>query len=101
MKVYGKLEALNFMRKTLVAAILSVGLLGGTVFPVFAATSQNQTKKRRNSHNNSRRRRARNVGIGAAGGAAAGAILGRGTGAAAGAAIGGTAGAVTPTRRRR
>ena len=88
----------KFMRKQLVAAILSVGLLAGTAVPVIAATSQSQKKKRRTS--SSRRRRARNVGIGAAGGAATGAILGRGRGAAAGATIGGTAGALTPTRRR-
>jgi outer membrane lipoprotein SlyB len=48
-----------------------------------------------------RNRRARNTAIGAAGGAAAGAIIGRGRGAGAGAVIGGTAGALTPTRRRR
>jgi hypothetical protein len=51
--------------------------------------------------NSSRRRRARILGIGAAAGGAAGAILGRGSSAAAGTVIGGIAGALTPTRRRR
>jgi hypothetical protein len=88
------------MRNTLLAALLSAGLLAGTAIPVMAATSQSQTHKRKIVAMVQRRRRARNVGIGAAGGAAAGAILGRGR-ALLGAVIGGTAGALTPTRRQR
>ena len=56
------------MRKTLVVAILSAGLLAETAVPVFAATSQSQTNKRRSQRrgrSKARRRRARNVGIGA------------------------------------
>ena len=85
------------MIKSLCAAILSMGLMAGTVTPVIAATKHHNHQRSRNSGRN---RRARNVGIGAAGGAAAGAIIGRGRGAGAGAVIGGTAGALTPTRRR-
>jgi hypothetical protein len=55
-------------------------VVGRSAIPVIATSSQSQTKKRRNSRSSSRRRRARNVGIGAAGGAAGGAILGRGRG---------------------
>ena len=88
------------MRKSLCAAILSVGLLAETAIPVIAATSKNQTQAKKTNRSSGRRRRARNVGIGTAGGAAAGAIVGRGRGAAAGAVVGGTAGALTPTRRR-
>jgi hypothetical protein len=91
------------MMKRLLTAILCAGLLAETAVPVIAATSRNQQTKRHRSSRNRRsgsRRRARNVGIGAAGGAAAGALIGGGRGAGAGALIGGTAGAVTPTRRR-
>jgi len=87
------------MRKSFFAAILSVGLLAETAVPVIIAATTTQAKK--NNRSSGRRRRARNVGVGAAGGAAAGAIIGRGRGAGAGAVIGGTAGALTPTRRRR
>ena len=90
-----------FMRKSLCAAVIGMGLLAETAVPVIAATTHHKSTKNRNStRNRSGRRRARNVGVGAAGGAAAGAIVGRGRGAGAGAVIGGTAGALTPTRRR-
>jgi hypothetical protein len=89
------------MRKSLCAAVLSLGLLAETAVPVIAATYKNQTHSKKNNRSSSRRRRARNVGIGAAGGAAAGAIIGRGRGAGAGAVVGGTAGALRPTTRRR
>jgi photosystem II stability/assembly factor-like uncharacterized protein len=87
------------MRRTLVAVILPVGLVVGTAVPVFATTSQSQTKKRRHNRNNSSYGRARNVGNGAAGGAAAGVILGHGTGAAAGAANWRDCRCASPTRR--
>ena len=88
------------MRKSLCAAVLSLGLLTEIAMPIIAATSKNRTSSKNNNRSSGRRRRARNVGVGAAGGAAAGAIIGRGRGAGAGAVIGGTAGALTPTRRR-
>ena len=90
------------MMKRFLTAILCAGLLAETAVPVIAATSRHHQTRRHRSHRNRRsgRRRARNVGIGAAGGAAAGALIGGGRGAGAGALIGGTAGAVTPTRRR-
>lgn len=90
------------MRKSILAAVLCAGLFAETTAPLIAATYYRSGKNHRNrSRRSGRNRRARNVGIGAAGGAAAGAIIGRGRGAGAGAVIGGTAGALTPTRRRR
>src|SRR5215469_1572951 len=95
-----------FMRKSILAVLISAGLLAEGVVPVVNAATTSKTKKSakttRSSRNRSRgRRRLRNTAIGAAGGAAGGAILGGGRGAGAGAAIGGTAGALTPTRRSR
>jgi hypothetical protein len=88
------------MKKTVLAALISAGLLAEVVVPA-AMAATTKVVKTRTSRNRRGRRRARNVAIGAGGGAAAGAILGRGRGAGAGALIGGTAGALTPTRRRR
>jgi len=85
------------MRKSILAAVLCAGLFAETTLPLVAATYYRSGKHHRRSGRN---RRAGNVGVGAAGGAAAGAIIGRGRGAGAGAVIGGTAGALTPTRRR-
>ena len=81
------------MKKSILAAVLCAGLLAETTVPLMAAQYYRSRRSRRG-------RRARNVGIGAGGGAAAGAILGGGRGAGAGAVIGGAAGALTPTRRR-
>ncbi|HLH15773.1 MAG TPA: hypothetical protein VKX45_01060 [Bryobacteraceae bacterium] len=84
------------MRRSIVIALVSVGLLGEVVAPAIAGTKVVVHKYRRSR----RGRRARNAAIGAAGGAAGGAILGRGRGAGAGAVLGGTAGALVPRRRR-
>lgn len=87
------------MGKSILAALISAGLLAEGAVPVAnAATTPQSTKSTNNRSSGSRR--ARNTAIGAAGGAAGGAILGRGRGAAAGAVVGGAAGAVVPTRRR-
>jgi len=68
------------MKNSLLAAVLSAGLLAETAVPIIAATSMHKTQRRsrRSNRRSGRRRRARNVGIGAAGGTAAGAIVGRG-----------------------
>src|SRR6266852_1272843 len=75
------------MRKQFLAAILSIGLLFGTVQPVFAVryyrTQQQYVKHKRHT------KTAKRVGIGAAGGAAIGALAA----GAKGAGIGGIAGA--------
>jgi hypothetical protein len=92
-----------FMKKSLLV-LLCAGLLSEIALPPLVAqssTKHSSTRYSRSSRRSRRGRRARNTAIGAAGGAAAGAILGRGRGAGAGAVIGGTAGALTPTRRRR
>jgi hypothetical protein len=88
--------------KKLLLVLLCAGFLSEMALPPLdaAQSSKRYTSSSRRSSRSRRGRRARNVGIGAAGGAAAGAILGRGRGAGAGALIGGTAGALTPTRRR-
>jgi hypothetical protein len=88
--------------------ICVASLLGGSLLPMVSpAVAQVVVKKpghtvvyHGRSRRSSRARRARNTAVGAAGGAAAGAILGGGRGAGAGAVIGGTAGALTPRRRR-
>ena len=85
------------MRKSLLV-LLCAGLLSEIALPPLVAQSRKTYSSSR--HRSRRGRRARNTGIGAAGGAAAGAILGGGRGAGAGAVIGGTAGALRPTRRR-
>ena len=83
------------MKNFLLAAIISTGLLTETAEPVLARSKNHDKRHRRSGRN----RRARNVAIGAGGGAAAGALIGGGRGAAAGAVIGGTTGAVVPTSR--
>ena len=92
------------MRKRICLALL----LGGSLLPMVPPAGAQVVVHKpghtvvHHGYRRSRRgRRARNTAIGAAGGAAAGAIIGRGRGAGAGAVIGGTAGALTPTRRRR
>ena len=105
------------MRHSLIAAVLFGGFLAETALPVIAAaqtqkqtaepgapvTAAPQMKKKHIVKSNPRRgsSRRRNVGRGAVGGAAGGAILGGGRGAAAGAVLGGTAGSLSRRGRRR
>ena len=100
----------NSMRKRLLTAILSTGLLLATTPPSHhAATkpSSHQARPKKGktkiaSASRSRRRgtAARRVGIGSAGGAAVGAIAGGGRGAAMGGILGAGAGAVHHNRQR-
>ena len=88
------------MKKSILAALVSVGLLAETAVPLaLAVTSKTRTPKQV-SGNRSGRRRMRNTAIGAAAGAAGGALIGRGRGAGVGALVGGGAGALHRTRRR-
>jgi hypothetical protein len=91
------------MKKRLLTALMTVGLLAETAVPVaLAATSKTRAPKKVSRNRSRRGRRVRNVAIGTVGGAAGGALIGRGgRGAGAGAVVGGTAGALMPTRRRR
>ena len=86
------------MKNFLLAGAIALGLLTETAEPILAASNHHRDRRHRRSGRN---RRARNVAIGAGGGAAAGALIGGGRGAGAGALIGGTTGALVPTRRRR
>jgi hypothetical protein len=90
------------MKKSVLTALISVGLLAETAVPVvLAVTSKTRAPRKVSGNRNRGRRRTRNLAIGAAGGAAGGALLGRGRGAGVGAVVGGTAGALMPTGRRR
>ena len=80
------------MRKRLITAVLSTGLVFGTAAPIVAAehyrTPQEQAKHKKHMKTLKR------VGIGAAGGAGLGALIGGGAGAGIGAIAGGGAGAL-------
>jgi hypothetical protein len=75
------------MRKFILAALISAGLLAEGVVPVASAATASKTTQSSNKRSRGRHR------------ARGGAILGRGRGAGAGAVLGGTAGALMPTRR--
>jgi len=80
------------MRKRLLPAVLSVGLLFGTVAHSFAIT-RHRTHRQYVKHKR-RVNTAKRVGIGTAGGAAIGALAGGGKGAGIGAIAGAGAGAL-------
>ena len=85
------------MKKRLLTAVMSVGLLFGTAAPSMAATHYHHVyhyRSRRARYIRHRRhmKTAKRVGIGAAGGAVIGAIAGGGKGAGIGALVGGGAG---------
>ena len=105
------------MKKNLLSAVLSLGLLLGPVGPAGAMVQQQRTRhhyvhrtvKRTYVHRNVNRsairhkrhvRTAKRVGIGAAGGAAIGALAGGGKGAGIGAAAGAGAGALYDAHKR-
>ena len=81
------------MRKRLLAATLFSGLLMGTAAPSVAAVSHHRSYRSRIRHKR-HVNTARRVGIGAAGGAAIGALAGGGKGAGIGAIAGAGAGAL-------
>jgi len=76
------------MRKRLLTSILSVGLLFGTAAPGLAVTARYSRAHARYVRHRRRMRTLKRVGIGAAGGAAIGAIAGGGKGAGIGAIAG-------------
>jgi outer membrane lipoprotein SlyB len=85
------------MRKRLITAIVSAGLLFGTTVPAGAADYYYRNHYRYERHRRYVRHRrrmetAKRVGIGAAGGAVVGGLIGGGAGAAVGAAAGAGAG---------
>jgi len=84
------------MRQRLLTAILCTGLLFGNIAPAFAITRSQARYLRHKRHV----RTAKRVGIGAAGGAAIGALAGGGKGAAIGALVGGGAGALYDRNKR-
>jgi len=81
------------MRKRVLTAVLSAGLLFGAAAPSFAVTHHHRTYRQRIRHKR-HVNTAKRVGIGAAGGAAIGALAGGGVGAGIGAIAGAGAGAV-------
>ena len=81
------------MKKRLMTAVLSAGLLFGTAVPGPAATHYYETQQDYIRHKR-HMKTAKRVGIGAAGGAAIGAIAGGGKGAGIGALAGAGAGAL-------
>src|SRR5262245_28608948 len=93
------------MKNPLLATIMSAGLLVGPVIfciglapkpaeaePAPAMVTKSKTPQHASRYRSSGRRRARNIAIGGAGGAAAGALIGGGRGARAGAVVGGASG---------
>jgi len=91
------------MKKGLLAAILSVGLLLGPTPTAQSATRSHAGAPRhvRHRHRRGRGSAARRMGVGALGGAAVGGVLGRGRGAMIGGAVGAGAGALHHRQRRR
>jgi hypothetical protein len=87
------------MRRVILTALLSAGLLAGTAVPGVAAVTHS-----RHYRNHIRHKRhvntARRVGIGAAGGAAIGALAGGGKGAGIGAIAGAGAGALYDAHKK-
>jgi outer membrane lipoprotein SlyB len=96
------------MKKQLLSAALSAGLVLAAVGPA-AAMNQNQTNQnrthyaQRNTSTQHKRhmKTAKRVGVGAAGGAAIGALAGGGKGAAIGAGVGAGAGALYDRHKKR
>lgn len=82
------------MRKRLLAATLFVGLFMGTAAPSVAAVHHHYRSRRRRIRHKRHVNTARRIGIGAAGGAAIGALAGGGKGAGIGAVAGAGAGAL-------
>jgi hypothetical protein len=80
------------MKKSLLTAVLSGGLLFGTVAPIHAQ-SYSESQEHYYKHKQ-HMKTAKRVGIGAGGGAAVGALAGGGKGAGIGAVVGGGAGAL-------
>jgi hypothetical protein len=79
------------MRKRLLTAVLSTGLLFSSAAPSVAATYRTQAQAIRHRRH---MKTVKRVGIGAAGGAAVGALAGGGKGAGIGALVGAGAGAL-------
>jgi outer membrane lipoprotein SlyB len=90
------------MRKRLLAAVISAGLLFGTAPPSFALVRHRTHYRTTAQYARHRQhmRTAKRVGIGAAGGAAVGAIAGGGKGAGIGALAGAGAGALYDRHKR-
>ena len=89
------------MRKILGTTLISAGLLVGTAVPSSAATYYRHHRTARQAAAHRRHvRTARRVGIGAAGGAAIGALAGGGKGAGIGAIAGAGAGALYDAHKR-
>ena len=93
------------MRKQLLSAALSAGLFLGAAGQT-GAMNQNQTRPHNVQHSTSTKHKrhmktAKRVGVGAAGGAAIGALAGGGKGAAVGAAAGAGAGALYDRHKKR
>jgi hypothetical protein len=82
------------MKKGLLAAILSAGLLLGTATPAQSVTQRHSRNGRRGSA-------ARRIGTGAVGGAAVGGLVGGGRGALIGGAAGASVGGIHHRRRNR
>ena len=80
------------MRKRLLTAVLSVGMLAGPIVP--SASAAHYRTYRQYIRHKRHMATARRVGLGAAGGAGLGALIGGGPGAAIGAAAGAGAGAL-------
>ena len=103
------------MKKQLLSAVLAAGFFLGAVGQVGAMnqnqTTQNRTVQKRTTHHYVQRstttthkrhmKTAKRVGVGAAGGAAIGALAGGGTGAAIGAAAGAGGGALYDKHKKR
>jgi YmgG-like glycine-zipper protein len=81
------------MRKRLMTAVLSGGLLFGTVAPIHASSYHHRSPQQYYKHKR-HMKTAKRIGIGAGGGAAVGALAGGGKGAGIGALVGGGAGAL-------
>ncbi len=84
------------MRKALITAIMSAGLMAGTAMPGVAATHYKSHYRTRSQYVEHKRhmKTAKRVGVGAVGGAAVGALAGGGKGAGIGALAGAGAGAL-------
>ncbi len=89
------------MRKRFATAVLSLGILCAPAAPGFAATPRQRAQDAQRARHRRRMKTAKRVGIGAAGGAAVGALAGHGKGAAVGAAAGAGAGALYDRNKRK
>jgi outer membrane lipoprotein SlyB len=92
------------MKRLIISALMAGGLMLGSAEPGSAATTHRTHRRYQTRRQSARHRRnvrtARRVGVGAAGGAAIGAIAGGGKGAAIGAIAGGGAGAIYDSHKR-